>query len=55
MSHKLKNAQRCCECQRLMERCKPVTGILIEGKEMPWNWTCRQCWRDLNYKDYMYE
>ena len=55
MSVKLKNAQRCCECGKMMERCRPVNGIHIDGKNMPWDWTCRRCWDRLEYALYMYE
>lgn len=43
--------QTCSQCDRKMERCRAASvdenGVV--------EWVCRQCWKDLNYDQYLYE
>lgn len=51
MSKKSEKWEVCWNCQRERQRCRAVTVNANGDIE----WYCRECWRNLNMDEFMYE
>jgi MinD superfamily P-loop ATPase len=48
------NQKTCSECGKDRERCR-AAAVYDDGPTLVIEWVCRQCWKALEYDEFMYE